>query len=48
MTLEGAIEKVKKVSCGDWKFNEHDFQALHAYPFMKYEFTGWRPYGYVA
>ena len=28
MNLEGAIEKVKKVSCGDWKFNEHDFQAL--------------------
>lgn len=28
MTLEGAIKKVKKVSQGDWKFNEHDFQDL--------------------
>lgn len=28
MTLEGAITKVKKVSQGDGKFNEHDFQDL--------------------
>ena len=28
MNLEGSIKKVKKVSQGDWKFNEHDFQDL--------------------
>lgn len=28
MTLETAINKVKKVALGEWKFNEHDYQDI--------------------